>query len=380
MKNRSGSGHSAQMPNADAATLRATSAGTTRLVQRHASQFVPDFFRTLGNDLIVSSIGIGSYLGEATDAHDEAYELALGTAVRAGINLIDTAINYRCQRSERSIGAGVQQLIASGDAARDELVICTKGGYIPLDDAPPPTREAYQEYVKREFIDQQILRPDEIVAGGHSLATRFLRYCIAKSRQNLGLRTIDIYYLHNPGQQLASVDAEELMRRIEAAFVVLEEAVSRGEIGSYGLATWDSFRVMPGQANHLSLEAVVGIARKVAGDAHHFRTVQLPLNLAMPEAVKARTQVVSGEARTLVEAASELGVDVVASASLMQSNLASGLPAEVRGYFPGAATDAQAAIEFVRSAPGVLAALVGMKSSAHVNENLGAVHVGGRAG
>src|SRR4029078_7099913 len=94
----------------------------------------------------------------------------------------------------------LQRVLATGTAARDELVVCSKGGYIPLAGTPPTTREEYQQYVRRAFIEARILHPDEISSGGHSFAPRFLRYCLAKSRQNLGLRTIDTYFLHNPEQ------------------------------------------------------------------------------------------------------------------------------------------------------------------------------------
>ena len=68
--------------------------------------------------------------------------------------------------------------------------------------------------------------------------------------------------------------------------------------------------------------------------------------------------------------AGELGLTVVASASLMQSRLTTGLPEALRDHFPNATTDAQRAIEFTRTLPGVTVALVGMKSVGHVGENL----------
>jgi aryl-alcohol dehydrogenase-like predicted oxidoreductase len=320
----------------------------------------------------VSSIGLGTYLGESTDEDDAAYEAAVRLGLSAGINLIDTAINYRCQRSERAIGAAIQQVLASGTARRQELVVCSKGGYLPLDRVPPATREEYQAYVKREFIDQEILRPEEIVGGGHSLAPRFIRWCLAKSRQNLGLRTIDIYYLHNPAQQAGIVAPEDLRGRLQAAFAVLEEAATRGEIGVYGCATWGALRQPPSAKDHLSLEQLVESARAVAGDSHHFRVVQLPINLAMPEAVRKPTQPLRGKLVPVVEAAEELGLTVVASASLMQGRLTVGLPDTLRGHFPRCWTDAQRAIAFVRGVSSVTSALVGMKRSEHVTENIAA--------
>ena len=216
--------------------LRASETGTAEYCRRFSARFVTDYFRTTPSGLTLSSIGVGTYLGEATDADDDAYEVAIRHAINGGVNLIDTAINYRGQRSERVIGAVLQDAIASGEALRQEIIVCSKGGYIPLEPNPPATREAYRAYVKREFIDQEILTADDIVAGGHSLAPRFLRYCLAKSRQNLGVRTIDVYYLHNPEQHLGTISRGELLQRIRAAFksLSLRPDFARGEVSSDG--------------------------------------------------------------------------------------------------------------------------------------------------
>jgi aryl-alcohol dehydrogenase-like predicted oxidoreductase len=351
--------------------LRGSTQGTARYRDRFASRFEPDFFRPTSLDLTVSSIGIGTYLGEPTEDDDEAYANTILRAITCGINLIDTAINYRCQRSEVAVGAAIQEALDQGLTTRESLVVCTKGGYVPLEQEPPPTREAYQEYLRREFLDPQVFRPDDLVAGGHCLAPRFLRFCIAKSRQNLGLRTIDLYYLHNPEQQLTTVTSSELRERLRAAFTVLEESVSRGDIGAYGCATWNGFRISPQTKGHLSLEEIVTVAREVAGEKHHFRAVQLPINLAMPEAVRMPTQSLDGRLVTPLEAAAELGVTVVASASLMQARLTSGLPDAVRELFPKCETDAQRAIAFTRTINGVTAALFGTRHAYYVDENLG---------
>jgi aryl-alcohol dehydrogenase-like predicted oxidoreductase len=318
----------------------------------------------------VSSIGIGTYLGDGSDEEDAAYAAAIEHAVRCGVNLIDTAINYRCQRSERAVGVAIQRLIAAGETRREQFVICTKGGYIPLDRTAPASRAEYQEYVKRQFIDTEILQPEDIVAAGHSLAPRFLRYCIARSRQNLGVRTIDVYYLHNPEQQIGSASNEVVLERVRGAFAVLEEAAGRGEIGVYGVATWDGLRQPPDAPGHLSLEALVALATDLAGSSHHFRAVQLPMSLGMPEAVRMQTQSVNGTVCSVLEAAETLNLTVVASAPLMQGRLTTGLPPEVASVFPEASTDAERALAFVRSVPGLTAAVVGARQIAHVDANL----------
>jgi len=366
--------HRPSVPAADARleanALRGTELGTARHAQRFAANFAADFFRVTPRGLTVSSLGVGTYLGEATDEDDRAYADTLAAALAGGINVIDTAINYRCQRSERAAGSALERAIGANSVAREGVIVCTKGGYIPLAGEVPSTREAYQAYVQREFVAQDVMLAEEIVAGGHCIAPRFLRYCIAQSRQNLGVRTIDLYYLHNPEQQLVAVTPSELRGRLRGAFAALEESVERGDIGSYGCATWNGLRAAPGSRGHLALEDIVAIAREVAGDAHHFAAVQLPVNLAMPEAMRTPTQPLAGATVTALEAADALGVTVVASASLMQGQLTRGLPEAVRDSLPGVSTDAQRALRFVRTLPGITTALFGARSTDHLDEDM----------
>ncbi len=353
---------------------RATAAGTARYAERVGTRFASDFYRVLDGDALrVSSIGVGTYLGECTDHDDAAYADTVHLAIASGVNLIDSAINYRCQRSERSVGRAVARAVRGETAPRDAIVVCTKGGYVPLDGTLPASREEYREYVQREYLDRGIMTPDEVVGGAHCLARGYLADQIDRSRANLGVDTIDVYYVHNPEQQLDAVSAEELDRRLREAFALLEERCADGTIGVYGCATWNGLRTPPDVRGHLSLASLVDAARAGGGEKHHFRVVQLPVNLALPEAVRSPTQrLPDGRLVTVLEAAAELGVAVVASASLLQAKLASSLPATLREALPGFSSDAQRAIAFVRGLPVVASALVGMKSAGHLRENLGA--------
>jgi aryl-alcohol dehydrogenase-like predicted oxidoreductase len=350
---------------------QATPAGTRRFVER-TTGCAADFWRMLPRKLATSALGFGTYLGDCTDAEDAAYRRTIRLAIRAGINLLDTAINYRCQRSERAVGAAVMEAIAAGDARRDELVVCTKGGYVALDGAPPASREAYEEWLERELFAPGILARNELVRGGHAIAPGFLAHQLARSRANLGLHTIDLYYLHNPEEQLLGADRATFERRMHAAIELLEERAAAGEIAGYGCATWLGFRVPPDHRQHLTLASLVAIARDVGGTAHHFRAVQLPVSLGMPEAAREPTQPLGRKLVTLLEAADALGIAVVASAPLMQGHLATGLPEKVRELFPECATDAQRALRFAASLPGVSAVLAGMRREEHLVDNLGA--------
>jgi len=315
---------------------------------------------------------MGTYLGDCTDEDDRAYTAAVHAAVRNGINVVDTASNYRCQRSERAVGRALEEIVASGEARRDELVVCTKGGYVALDGAPPESREAYEGWLEATLVGPGIVSRDDLVRAGHSIAPSFLAHQLAQSRSNLRVRTIDMYYVHNPEEQLLGVDRATFLERLRAAFTLLEERAERGEIVAYGCATWLGLRVGPEHRQHLTLAELVTIARDIAGATHHFRAVQLPVSLAMPEAARATTQPLGRKLVTLLEAAEALGVGVVASAPLMQGRLTSGLPDEVRELFPECVTDAQRALRFATSLPAVSTALAGMRRSEHVAENVAA--------
>jgi aryl-alcohol dehydrogenase-like predicted oxidoreductase len=320
----------------------------------------------------VSALGQGTYLGDCTDADDVAYTQTIRTALSSGINVLDTAINYRCQRSERAVGRAVVEAIASGAVRRDELIVCTKGGYVALDGAPPSSRAAYEAWLERELFATGLVAREELVRGGHTIAPRHLAHQLARSRANLGLETIDLYYIHNPEEQLLAVDRATFRQRLRLAFALLEERAAAGEIAGYGCATWTGFRVAPDHKQHLALAELIALARDVGGTAHHFRAVQLPVSLAMPEAARLPTQPLGRKLVPLLEAADALGVGVVASAPLMQGRLTSGLPAEVRELFPGCTTDAQRALRFASSLPGVSVALAGMRREEHLAENLDA--------
>jgi aryl-alcohol dehydrogenase-like predicted oxidoreductase len=352
------------------ANARASAAGTERLAARFTAERIPDFYRAAGSGLLASSIGIGTYLGEPDDADDRRYEEALRAAVTGGLNVIDTAINYRCQRSERVVGRALAAPFDDHVARRDEVIVCSKGGYIPLDGSPPASRDEYNALIEREYFARGVMRPEDVVGGGHCMAPGYLADQVARSRANLGLETIDVYYLHNPEQQVPTVGRELFQRRVVRAFEALESRVDAGDIGAYGCATWNGLRVDPASRESLSLEELVAAAREVAGDGHHFQYVQLPVNLAMSEALRTPTQRIGGRERTALEAASELGLVVVASAALMQSALARSLPTAVRDALPRYDTDAQRALAFVRGVPGITTALVGMRGARHVAENL----------
>ena len=97
-----------------------------------------------------------------------------------GINVLDTAINYRHQRSERNIGAALRQVIDSGEAKRQEVVVCTKAGYLSFDGELPADPRAY---FKSEYVDSGVIDPAQLAGGMHCMAPAYLENQIERSRR-----------------------------------------------------------------------------------------------------------------------------------------------------------------------------------------------------
>lgn len=344
----------------------ATLDGTTRYRERFKDNAAPNHFREQQN-LSLSSIGIGTYLGNADDETDARYIAAVARAVESGANVIDTAANYRFQRSERSIGKALLQLTETNRFSRDELIICTKGGYLPFDGAPP---RDIRGYLEETFVKPGIAGFQDFVGGSHCMTPAYLQNQLEQSLRNMNLECVDVYYIHNPESQLGQVSEAEFYSRLRTAFESLEKRRAEGQLKYYGVATWNGFRVPAEAGGYHSLARMVAIARELGGESHGFRFIQLPFNLAMPEALTLSNQTVDGQNTSTLEAAAAQGVAVISSASIFQGRVAQGLPKDLRESLGSLASDAQTAIQFVRSAPGICTALVGMSKLGHVEENL----------
>lgn len=310
----------------------------------------------------LSRLGLGTHLGGGAE-DDRRYRRTVRAAVTAGLNVIDTAINYRQQRSERVVGKAIADLAKDG-MPRRSVFVSTKGGYLSGD---ARFRGSVEQWVDRTFVAPGILEdPGTLVAGCHCLEPRYLRHQLGTSLRNLGLGFVDLYYLHNPEQQLDELPRAEVERRLQRAFEFLETAADEGLIRAYGLATWVGFRVPPRSRVHLDLARLVGLAREVGGTAHRFRAIQAPFNATMPEIARGRNQ--SG--RSTLSVAREHRLAVFASAPLLQGELA--LKRHPVAMRPDD-TPAQAALRFTLEHRGVTSVVVGMRTRVHLDENLRAL-------
>ncbi len=308
----------------------------------------------------LSSLGLGTYLGASTADADRGYVEAARAFFEVGGTVFDTAANYRDGRSERALGEAFTHL------PRADCFVSTKAGYIPMPEPDP--EENPRAWFHRVLEGPGILSVDDLVDGCHAMTPRYLAHQLTISRSALGLDTLDLFHLHNPEQQLHHLGPEGFYAAIARAFEACESFVAAGTIRAYGVATWNGFRVPPGKPDHLSLERLLAAAEAVGGQTHHFRWIQLPLNLAMPEAFLAPTQQLGGKRLTPLQAAQAAGLSVQTSASIMQGRILGQLPEGLVAAL-GCTTPAQAALQFTRSCPGVTVALCGMGQPEHVREN-----------
>ncbi len=349
--------------------------GTLKGMENFAKRF-PEaskagHFRKVGGAAF-SSIGLGTYLGDMDDATDQKSYQATVQCVKSGVNVIDSAINYRGQRSERVIGKVLHDLIEHNKLAREEIFLSTKGGFIPFD-ADYPSNPA--NYFAENYIDPGILKEEEVVQGCHAMTPKYLDNQLERSLRNLGVDTIDLYYIHNPETQLEELAEDEFYDHLKKAFLLLEKKVEEGKVKMYGTATWNGFRIPHESKGYLSLKKVIEAAIHAGGERHHFKAIQLPYNLGMSEALTNQNQPWEGEAVSAIEFARRAGLLVFTSASLLQGRLAQRTPDKIRSLLPECSSQAACALQFVRSTPGVTTALVGMKSLSHVSENLNLAQV-----
>jgi len=343
----------------------ATREGTLRYAERFRDHAAAGYFRETPNGLMLSSLGIGTYLGEPDAQTDRGYAEAVAAAVEGGFNVVDTAINYRLQRSERSVGEGLARVFSKG-FTREEVVIATKAGFLTPDGEMPADPNLYFQH---EYLERSAFAPEDIAAGCHCMSPAYLANQLDRSLKNLGVKCVDIFYLHNPETQLGEISREKFSERILEAFKFLEEAVRAGKVAAYGLATWNAFRVSEQAKDYVSLESMVKLAQEAEGENHHFRFVQLPVNLAMPEALTLRNQSANGKEGAMVQAARALGITLISSAAILQGQLLRNLPPYIVEAL-GLETNLQRALQFARSTPGITTALVGMSRVKHVEENL----------
>ena len=319
------------------------------------------------DDLILSSIGMGTYLGDLSKEDDIDIENALYESVKShAINVIDSAINYRAMKSEKSIGRSITRLVNDGIISRDEIFVSTKNGYI-TNDGDYPMLDVW-EYIQRMYISTGIIKAEDISSGYNVLNPAYIEKCIERSRFNLKLDTIDLVYIHNAFESWnQDVSKNKFFDMLSKVFEVYEKFRSKNKIRYYGMATWTCFRVGEENKEYLSLDEVYNIAKSIGGVDHGFRFIQIPYNLAYSEALFLKNQNVGNEKKlTILEAAKRLKIGVFSSVPLLQGKL---IQTKIPDYSETLTDPIMKLLQIVRSSPSIIAPLIGQKKMDHVNKN-----------
>lgn len=319
------------------------------------------------DDLILSSIGMGTYLGDLSKEDDIDIENALYESVKShAINVIDSAINYRAMKSEKSIGRSITRLVNDGIISRDEIFVGTKNGYI-TNDGDYPMLDVW-EYIQRMYISTGIIKAEDISSGYNVLNPAYIEKCIERSRFNLNLDTLDLVYIHNAFESWhQDVSKNKFFDMLSKVFEVYEKFRSKNKIRYYGMATWTCFRVGEENKEYLSLDEVYNIAKSIGGVDHGFRFIQIPYNLAYSEALFLKNQNVGNEKKlTILEAAKRLKIGVFSSVPLLQGKL---IQTKIPDYSETLTDPIMKLLQIVRSSPSIIAPLIGQKKMDHVNKN-----------
>ena len=339
----------------------ATPEGTKKFVERHVE--IPKQNYTNVHNLTLSNVGIGTYLGNPDIETDKLVEASVKKSILGGINVIDSAINYRAQKAERSMGNAISQLINNNDISREEIFVSTKNGYVTNDG---DIQEDLMQYVMREYGKTGIVNEGDISPGYHCMTLPYLNDQLERSLKNLGLECIDLMYLHNSVEGQTHLPREQFLKNLKDVFEFYEKKRKEGKIRFYGMATWECFRVTPENPLFLQLTEVMDIATQVGGDEHGFRFIQLPFNLVLDQAYMLKNHNVDGKTVSALEAAQKFNLGVFTSVPLMQGKL---LTVDTIPKFGNSSTSVSL-LQFVRSTPGITAPLIGHKLESHVKENM----------
>lgn len=304
-----------------------------------------------------TSIGMGTHLGDFSDEHSNLYKNAIEYGLQNGINFIDTSVTYREMRSEKDIGYVLDKLINKMKILkREEVIVATKGGQI-YGDCDINVKPI--DYLEEILIPEGILNIEDVnvVHGNtHTLVPCFYETTIELSKNNLGIETIDIHYIHNPEISRYVLGEKEFYEQLKVLIEFYEEQVEKKNIRYYGISSWEAFTCDTNLNWHISMEKVINIAKEIKGDNHHFKFIQFPYNISNQNAAKLKNQMVDGKYYTAIDAANKLGINVTVSVPLNQCKESRGIGIKEK-------------LNFIKNTHGVSVAIIGSKNKDHIGEN-----------
>ena len=350
----------------------ATAEATVAYSRRQGQAFDRGHYSDFRGGVKLSAIGLGTFPGAATDAADRAIADIIYKGVTHGLNVIDTAAHYRYGRSLTAIGEGLRRAIAQG-VDRKALWLMSKGGFVNFAGSTPADPEAY---VQTEIIDKGLAAIHEC-AGAHVLSGPYIRSQLDMSRDLLGVETLDAFLIDQPEVHIPVSGKQAVLHRLGEIFVDLERAVKEGVLNFYGISSFHAFRVPTDDALFISLASLAALAEKASKEVtgkernHHFALIELPFNAVMLDGFSRFNQITGeGSESSTLQAALQLKLYTIASHGLLKGHLARHSLDILTPAMPRLANNAQRALQFNRSTPGLGTTLVGMSTPAHLEDVL----------
>ncbi|KAB7833524.1 aldo/keto reductase [Streptomyces mobaraensis] len=270
------------------------------------------------------ALGLGTYKVRAVKD-------AARAACAQGAAWVDTAPNYGGGRAQIQLAA----VLADHPGMRAS----TKTGFFTPEQASAA-------------VTAGVLLQDQ-AATGYSLMPAFVRWQVERSVRELG-RTPDVVYVHNP--ERADLHVPHIRARLREAMVVLEELADAGQIGGYGVATWDGLK-----HGVFDVPGLVRLAEQAAGsDRHHLVALQQPLNLVDDAPIR---QALDGKG-PLAEA-HDHGLLTVGAAPLRGGELLDMVTDELAEMIRPGISPAAACLLVAASTPGLDVILVSASSPGH---------------
>ncbi len=327
-----------------------------------------DFLRTR---IRLSSLGVGTFPGAASPDVDASVGVLVSSALRAGINVIDTAAHYRYGRALAAVGAGLRDAILRG-VPREAVFVVSKGGFLTFRGGWPKDWDAWFE---TEIEDQGLGSRADTADRAHLLSPAYINYQIELSRSLIGVDTLDAFLVDQPEVHIRRLGKEPTNRLLLGVFEVLERAVRENRIRCYGISTFYGFRVETDHPLFQSLTSMLGLAEKAAAEAegkpsgrHHFKIVQMPFNQVMLEGFTRFNQATGqGNVASTLQGAHQLHVYTMASHGMLKGKLAEQSADSIAEGFPEL-SPARRAIQFNRSTPGLGTSLFGLSRAEHLED------------
>ncbi len=352
----------------------ATTASTKQYTHTFGKNCAPGHYSDFLNlHLQLSSLGLGTFPGAATDEIDANYVSIIARSLKSGINVIDTAAHYRYGRSLQAVGVGLRAAMQAG-VTRDQVFLISKGGFLTFKNGPPADFAGW--------FEEEIVRPGlgnkEDLTAAHLISPQHIAFQLELSRQMMGVETLDAFLIDQPEVHIPAIGKPALNQKLEKVFLVLEQAIKDGKLRCYGISTFSGFRVETDNVLFQSIPSLQGHAEKAAkvvwqdSEAkHHFKVVQMPFNQVMLEAFSRFNQATGqGNVGSTIQAAYQLKVYAMASHTLLKGHLAEKATDTVAEALPELANHAQRALQFNRSTPGLGTSLVGINTPAHLDDLL----------